>query len=108
MAGTQIVLHSKDEEDNNKRDETRNLGLQSIVYHENNQVGQLISDASKQANMAADINNNIVKLTGIMNNLQWAANAIYKVVNAAYMSDIDKTQKFIDIQKGALDDIRTK
>lgn len=101
--GTQIVLHRKNEEAAKQRNETRNLGLQSIVDREDTVTSQLISDASKQANAAAQIRTDIQKLNSIMATLIWAANQIYSVIENAYMSDTSKTQKFVDIQRGALE-----
>lgn len=101
--GTQVVLHRKNEEASKQRNETRNLGLQSIVNREDTITAQLINDASKQLQATAQIKNDIQRLQSIMSTLTWAANQIYNVIENAYMSDTSKTQKFVDIQKGAFE-----
>ncbi|MBQ2204719.1 MAG: hypothetical protein II411_02345 [Lachnospiraceae bacterium] len=101
MAGVQIVLHRKNEEGQKQRNETRNLGLQSIIDREDKITSELISDASKQGNVAAQIRTDIQRLNSIVLNLNWAANAIYEIITDAYISDTSKSQKYIDIQQGA-------
>ena len=101
--GTQVVLHRKNEESSKQRNETRNLGLQSIVNREDTITAQLIDDASKQLQATAQIKNDIQRLESIMSTLTWAANQIYNVIENAYISDTSKTQKFVDIQKGAFE-----
>lgn len=101
--GTQVVLHRKNEESSKQRNETRNLGLQSIVNREDTITSQLIDDASRQLQATAQIRNDIARLQSIMATLLWAANQIYSVIENAYMSDTSKTSKFVEIQKGALE-----
>lgn len=101
--GTQVVLHRKNEESSKQRNETRNLGLQSIVNREDTITAQLIDDASRQLQATAQIRTDIARLQSIMANLLWAANQIYSVIENAYMSDTSKTSKFVEIQKGALE-----
>jgi hypothetical protein len=103
MAGTQIVLHRYDTANNQNKDETRNLGLQSIVARENEIVAELINDASRQGQVASQINQDIRRMNSIMSTLNWAANTIFNIIQDAYMADTTKTQKFVDIQKGALE-----
>lgn len=105
MAGSQVVLHRKDNASLENKNETRNLGLQSIVDRENTIVAQLISDASKQSQVAAQIAFDVQRMNSIMASLTWAANAIYNIINDAYMATPEKTQKFVDIQQGAMNQI---
>lgn len=42
-------------------------------------------------------------MNSIMSTLNWAANTIFNIIQDAYMADTTKTQKFVDIQKGALE-----
>ena len=42
-------------------------------------------------------------MNSIMSTLNWAANAIYNIIQDAYMADTSKTQKLVDVQKGALE-----
>ena len=106
MAGTQIVLHRHDDASIQNKDETRNLGLQSIVNRENEIVAELINDASRQGQVASQINQDIRRMNSIMSTLNWAANAIYNIIQDAYMADTSKTQKLVDVQKGALEQIK--
>ena len=103
--GTQIVLHPRDDANNAEKNETRNLGLQSIVNREDTVTSQLIYDASTQRDVAASINDTIQKMNSIIINLTWIGNAIYGVIQDAYMADTNKTQKFVDIQNQALGQI---
>lgn len=100
--GYQVVLHERDDGKQNKKDETRNLGLQSIVDREDTVTSELIYDASTQRDVAASINETIQKMNSIIVNLTWIGNAIYDVIQDAYMADTSKTQKFVDIQTQAL------
>lgn len=103
MAGTQIVLHRRDDSSIENKDETRNLGLQSIINRENEIVSELIYDASRQGQVASQINQDIRRMNSIMSTLNWAANTIFYIIQDAYMADTTKTQKFIDVQKKALE-----
>lgn len=85
MAGTQIVLHERDNGAQNRKDETRNLGLQSIVNKENSEVDSIIADANKQKSVANDVISIANKLTKISSNLQWIAESISEVLKIIYM-----------------------
>ena len=101
----QIVLHSSDLSTNLDKNQTRNLGLQSIVARENQEVAEMITDASRQSQIATSIAEDVRKMNKIVNTLLWAANAIYKIITVAYMADTSKTQKYATIQKEAKDQI---
>lgn len=103
--GYQVVLHPRDDANNAEKNETRNLGLQSIVNREDTITSQLIYDASTQRDVAASINDTIQKMNAIIINLTWIGSAIYGVIQSAYMADTSKTQKFVDIQNQALGQI---
>lgn len=85
MAGSQIVLHERDNGAQNRKDETRNLGLQSIVNREDEEVGQIISDATQQQTVAKNVISTANKLTTISKNLQWIADSISQVLQTIYM-----------------------
>lgn len=102
MAGYQVVLHERDDGKENRKNETRNLGLQSIINREDTITSELIYDASTQRDVAASINETIQKMNSIIINLTWIGNTIYEVIQDAYMANTSKTQKFIDIQTQAL------
>lgn len=101
MAGSQVVLHERNDGKENRKNETRNLGLQSIVDREDSITGTLVNDASRQFQVARELYITISNLDAIVQNLVWIANSIYGVIQNAYISDTTKTQKFIDIQVGA-------
>ena len=97
----QIVLHAPDLDKNTNKNQTRNLGLQSIVARENQEVAEMITVAARQGQIAAELTKDIQKMTKIVSTLQWAANAIYNIITVAYMADTSKTQKYATIQKEA-------
>ena len=101
----QIVLHSPDLDKTINKNQTRNLGLQSIVARENQEVAEMITVAARQGQTASELTKDIQRMTKIVNTLQWAANAIYNIITVAYMADTSKTQKYATIQKEAKDQI---
>lgn len=100
--GYQVLIHPRDDANNAEKNETRNLGLQSIVNREDTITSELIYDASTQRDVAASINETIQRMNSIIINLTWIGNTIYEVIQDAYMANTSKTQKFIDIQTQAL------
>ena len=101
----QIVLHAPDLDKTTNKNQTRNLGLQSIVARENQEVAEMITVAARQGQIAAELTKDIQKMNKIVNTLQWAANAIYNIITVAYMADTSKTQKYATIQKESKDQI---
>ena len=101
----QIVLHAPDLAKNTNKNQTRNLGLQSIVARENQEVAEMITDASRQSQIATSIAEDIQKMNRIVNTLLWAANAIYNIITVAYIADTSKTNKYTTIQKEAKEQI---
>ena len=101
----QIVLHASDLAKNTNKNQTRNLGLQSIVARENQEVAEIITDASRQSQIATSIAEDIQKMNRIVNTLLWAANAIYNIITVAYIADTSKTNKYTTIQKEAKEQI---
>ena len=101
----QIVLHASDLAKNTNKNQTRNLGLQSIVARENQEVAEMITDASRQSQIATSIAKDIQQMNRIVNTLLWAANAIYNIITVAYIADTSKTNKYTTIQKEAKEQI---
>ena len=101
----QIVLHASDLAKNTNKNQTRNLGLQSIVARENQEVAEMITDASRQSQIATSIAEDLRKMNRIVNTLLWAANAIYNIITVAYIADTSKTNKYTTIQKEAKEQI---
>ena len=97
----QIVLHQPDLAKTTNKNQTRNLGLQSIVARENQEVAEMITDASRQGQIATSIAEDVRKMNKIVNTLLWAANAIYNIITVAYIADTSKTNKYTTIQKEA-------
>ena len=97
----QIVLHAQDLDKAPNKNQTRNLGLQSIVARENQEVAEMITVAARQGQIATSLTKDIQKMNKIVNTLKWAANAIYDIITVAYMADTSKTQKYVTIQKEA-------
>lgn len=98
----QIVLHASDLAKDSNKNQTRNLGLQSIVARENQEVAEMITDAARQGQIAAALTSDVQKMNQIVNTLLWAANAIYDIITVAYMADTSKTNKYTAIQKEAI------
>ncbi len=99
----QIVLHAPDLDKTVNKNQTRNLGLQSIVARENQEVAEMITVAARQGQIASALTKDVQKMTKIVSTLLWAANAIYNIITVAYMADTSKTQKYATIQKEAKD-----
>ena len=99
----QIVLHAPDLDKTTNKNQTRNLGLQSIVARENQEVAEMITVAARQGQIAAALTKDVQKMNKIVDTLLWAANAIYNIITVAYMADTSKTQKYATIQKEAKD-----
>ena len=97
----QIISHAPDLDKTADKDQTRNLVLQSIITRENQEVAEMITDAARQGQIAAELTKDIQRMNKIVNTLQWAANAIYDIVTVAYMADTSKTNKYTTIQKEA-------
>ena len=97
----QIVLHAPDLDKTINKNQTRNLGLQSIVARENQEVAEMITVASRQGQIAYALTKDVQKMNKIVDTLLWAANAIYNIITVAYMADTSKTQKYATIQKEA-------
>ena len=97
----QIVLHAPDLDKTTNKNQTRNLGLQSIVAKENQEVAEMITVASRQGQIAASLTKDVQKMNKIVSTLLWAANAIYNIITVAYIADTSKTQKYATIQKEA-------
>lgn len=99
----QIISHVPDLDKTTDKNQTRNLGLQSIVARENQEVAEMITAAARQGQIATSLRKDIQKMTKIVNTLQWAANAIYNIITVAYIADTSKTNKYATIQKEAKD-----
>ena len=99
----QIVLHAPDLDKTTNKNQTRNLGLQSIVARENQEVAEMITVAARQGQIATALTKDIQKMNKIVSTLQWAANAIYNIITVAYIADTSKTNKYATIQKEAKD-----
>ena len=103
MAGVQVVLHEPDGGKDNRKNETRNLGLQSIVHRENALTELAISQVQTQKNLITQINGLLDGVSALLTNYTLIANNIYQIMYTAYMADTTKTQKFSDIQQEALE-----
>lgn len=80
----QIILHRSDDDNQNEKDQTRNLGIQSIVEREDREVKGIISDANYQANAANAIIETSNKLAVIAQNLEMISRQFYNVLQQIY------------------------
>ena len=106
MAGVQVVLHEPDGGKENRKNETRNLGLQSIVHRENTLAEMVISQVSVQEKLLTQISGLVDSLTNLITTYTLASNDIYSIMFTAYSTDNTKTQKFLDIQQEAVGMLR--
>ncbi len=80
----QIILHRADDDNQKEKDQTRNLGIQSIVEREDREVKGIISDANYQANTANTIIETSNKLAVIAQNLEMISRQFYNVLQQIY------------------------
>lgn len=80
----QIILHRSDDDNQKEKDQTRNLGIQSIVKREDNEVKGIIADANYQANAANAIIETSNKLAVIAQNLEMISRQFYNVLQQIY------------------------
>lgn len=80
----QIILHRSDDDNQKAKDQTRNLGIQSIVKREDNEVKGIISDANYQANAANTVINTSNKLAIVAQNLTMISRQFYNVLQQIY------------------------
>lgn len=80
----QIILHRSDDDNQDEKDQTRNLGIQSIVKREDREVKGIISDANYQANAAATVISTSNKLARVAQNLAMISKQFYNVLNQIY------------------------
>lgn len=80
----QIILHRNDNDNQKEKDQTRNLGIQSIVEREDREVKSIISDANYQANAANTVINTSNKLAVVAQNLEMISRQFYNVLQQIY------------------------
>lgn len=80
----QIILHRADDDNQKAKDQTRNLGIQSIVKREDNEVKDIISDANYQASAAATVISTSNKLATVAQNLAMISRQFYNVLQQIY------------------------
>lgn len=80
----QIILHRADSDNQKAKDQTRNLGIQSIVKREDTEVKGIISDANYQANAASTVIATSNKLATVAQNLTMISRQFYNVLQQIY------------------------
>ena len=103
MAGVQVVLHEPDGGTEHRKNETHNLGLQSIIHRENTLAEMIVNQVSVQEKLLTQISGLVDGLTNLITTYTFASNSIYSIMFTAYSTDNTKTQKFLAIQKEAVE-----
>lgn len=80
----QIILHRADDDNQKAKDQTRNLGIQSIVKREDNEVKGIVADANYQAYAAATVISTSNKLAVVAQNLTMISRQFYNVLQQIY------------------------
>lgn len=80
----QIILHRSDNDSQKAKDQTRNLGIQSIVKREDNEVKSIIFDANYQASTADTVISTSNKLARVAQNLAMISKQFYNVLQQIY------------------------
>lgn len=101
MAGTQVILHNRDDAPQQIKDVTRNLGLQSIIYNENASVGLAVKNSNTINAIIEEISNLIFSLSFQLEDYIDVSNRIYYLLQNAYYTNPTRTQRLIDLQDGA-------
>lgn len=103
MAGVQVVLHEPDAGKESRKNETRNLGLQSIVHRENTLSKMVVNQVSTQEKLLTQINGLVDSLRNLITTYTLTSNDIYRIMFTAYSTNQTLTQKFLTIQQEALE-----
>ena len=101
MAGSQVILHNRDDAPQQIKDVTRNLGLQSIIYNENASIGLAVKNSNTINAIIEEISNIIFKLSFQLEDYIEVSNKIYYLLQNAYYTNSTRTQRLIELQDGA-------
>ncbi len=101
MAGSQVILHNRDDAPQQLKDVTRNLGLQSIIYNENASVGLAVKNANTINAIIEEISDIIFSLYFQLEDYIEVSNKIYYLLQNAYYTNSTRTQRLIELQNGA-------
>ena len=105
MAGTLVILHRRDDSSDKQKNQTRNLGLQSIIHREDTMVGLAITEANTYKAYIQVITELMKELEELLNYLVEVCNTIYKLMMTAYMCESNTTGA-INITNGAMEAMR--
>lgn len=101
MAGSQLVLHNRDDAPQEIKDITRNIGLQSIVYAENLATGIAVSNAQTINTLTNTLATLLAKFSLKVDSYVDVANRIYYLLQNAYYTTPERAQRLVDLQNGA-------
>lgn len=94
--GSQIILHPRDNSSKSFRDNTRNIGLQSVIYHENtglNNVTNGVEEIRSQLNLYSEL---LLELSDRIKDYTLVCNKIWALLQNAYQAR-NKTAKFLEL-----------
>ena len=101
MAGSQVVLHNRDDAPQEIKDITRNLGLQSIVYKENASTGLAVNKADTIADLTNQLSSILTALSFEVDEYTYSANKIYYLLQNAYYTSSARIQRLQELQEQA-------
>lgn len=101
MAGSQLVLHNRDDAPQEIKDITRNIGLQSIVYAENLATGIAARNAQTISELTDTLATLLAKFSLKVDSYTEVANKIYYLLQNAYYTTPERAQRLMDLQNGA-------
>ena len=101
MAGSQLVLHNRDDAPQEIKDVTRNIGLQSILYNENVATGVAVKNVQTINNLINTLGSLLFAQSQRVDSYTEVANKIYYLLQNAYYTTPERTQRLLDLQNGA-------
>ena len=106
MAGVQVVLHEPDGGLENRKNETRNLGLQSIVHREDTLAGIAINSSINVKTLIDELTDLLDQVNSQIDLYIRISESIYRIMQNAYFADTTKSQQYIDILNQAQEFIK--
>lgn len=102
MAGSQLVLHNRDDANQEIKDITRNIGLQSIVYNETASTGLAVKNANTIVALLDEMTVLLAKLSLEVDSYTQVANKLYYLIQNAYYTTPTRIQRLQELQQGAM------
>ena len=101
MAGSQVVLHNRDDAPQEIKDITRNLGLASVVYNETISTGLAVNKAQTIRDLTDQLSKILITESFRLEEYIYSANQIYYLLQNAYYTTAERIQRLQDLQEQA-------